>query len=78
MTTLISMASFCYFLINFLMGTQPGYIVTNTLSSQISELIADATAILFVNFGLRRAFVGTYLLSAVGSIALFIANNNDV
>ena len=59
------------------MGTQPGYIVTNTLSSQISEVLADISAIFIINLGLRRSFSITYLLSGVGSIALFIANKND-
>ena len=66
-------SSFCYFLINFQMKQFEGSLITNTLSSQIAELLADIISMfLYRRLGAKLAFSSMFMFSVVGAALLWI------
>lgn len=73
---ILSVSSFCFFCINFQMKNVQGSIITNTLASQSSELVADLVGgIIYFKIGARLSFTMAYIFSIAGSILLIFAIN---
>lgn len=70
---LMSISSFCFFLINFSMKKIKGSLIKNTLTSQAAEFTADLTSgLVYFLIGPKKAFVIMYLLSMTGIVLLTI------
>ena len=68
---LLSMNSFCFFLINFQMKFVKGSLIKNTLGSQIAEFSADAlSGVVYAGVGPRRGFVCSYIVGICGSVLM--------
>lgn len=78
LAVMISTASFCFFNFNFLMKNVKGSIITNSLCSAGSELIANLTSgFILQKYGPRRSFLWLYVSSLIGTILLIAAITND-
>ena len=72
---LLMSSSFCVYVIIFQMKQFKGSLITNTLSSQIAEVLADAISIfLYRRLGAKLAFSSMFILSAVGAVLLWISH----
>jgi len=71
MTAVWVAASFNYYLISFYMKYVPGDIFVNNSVSCVAELAADLLSCLFVSrLGIKKSFVGSFILAAVGGICI--------
>jgi len=75
---LLSSSSFCFYFVNFLMKSVPGNLITNTILSQSSEIVARALGgLIYFKFGVRFSFILMYAISTVGSLFLLIFFNES-
>ena len=71
MMVLLSIASFCFFAINFQMKNAHGSIITNTLASQTAELTGNiVSGIIYFKIGARLGFSISFGLAAFGTFIL--------
>jgi len=77
MTAVWVAASFNYYLISFYMKYVPGDIFVNNSVSCVAEIAADLLSCLFVfKLGIKKSFVGSFILAAVGAIGIQFADVN--
>lgn len=74
---LLSISSFCFYMINFQMKLVKGTLTQNTIVSQVAELSANwYSGLMYSSVGPRMGFTTSYLLCLGGSILLMMNWNN--
>lgn len=70
---ILSVCSFYYYQFNLGLGSVPGSLLTNTLSSQIAEVSADIIAgIVYTKIGAKASMFISFTIASVGSICLIL------